>query len=212
MRRVENVVFILFFLFLVFSCMQDSGVESEIPPGQLLWFSERSVPFIDGKTGSMITQTGVYDEYIIYDDDVDTIQWKYPALIILTPNHSGSGHVFVWRLPKVIDKYKYEEIVVDWHSWVFEPESLMTYFPQFQINTDENTDPLAPDSIGFVAVCRRPTDIHSYLPSPEEGWYNYKTIFKYPEFDELDDRIYLTLIRPKNFVVIFGVIVKGIPL
>lgn len=86
----------------------------------------------------------------------------------------------------------------------------MTYFPQFHIVTDDNTDPNAPDSNGFVSVCRRPTDIHSFLPNPKDKWYEYETTFNYPDYDELKDGIYLTLIRPKNFVVLFAVKVHGI--
>ena len=211
MIRIKYILLVTYFLVLLSSCIQESGLESDSSLDQLLFFQERSIPFIDGKTGSMISQTGVYEEYIVYDSEVDTMRWNYPPLIVLTPNTSGSGHIFIWQFPRKIEKDEYEEIMVEWWAWVFEPESLITYFPQFQININEETDPNAPDSIGYVSVCRRPTDINSLLPSPEEGWYNYKTFFTYPEFDELDDRIYLTLIRPKNHVVIFGVLVKGTP-
>jgi len=211
MKRIKHILFICCFVFFSSSCIEDSGLDSENSLDQILFFQERSIPFIDGKTGSMISQTGIYEEYIVYDDEVDTMRWNYPPMIVLTPNTSGNGHIFIWQFPKLIDENEYEEIMVEWWAWVFKPESLETYFPQFQININDDTDPNAPDSIGYVSVCRRPTDINSFLPSPEEGWYNYKTFFNYPEFEDLDDRIYLTLIRPKNHVVIFGVLVKGEP-
>ena len=212
MRKFECIISIIPLLLLILSCEQGIlETEIKVPSDQFIWISEWAVPFIDGKTGKMITETGDYDEYIIYDYQVDTLNnWPYPVLIILKPNYSGSAHVFIWRLPEKINEYEYKEIVVSWWARVFEPETLMTHFPQFHIVTDENTDPHAPDAIGFVSVCHIPTTPYSFLPKPEDDWYNQKIIFNYPDYDELKDGFYLTLIRPKNYVVMFGIKIYGI--
>lgn len=212
MRKFENIFITIPLTLFFLSCMQ--GIfepETEVPSDYFIWISEWAVPFIDGKTGKKITETGDYDEYIIYDYQVDSLNnWPYPILIILKPNYSGSAHVFVWRPPENIRENEYKKIVISWWAIVFEPETLMTHFPQFHIITDENTDPHAPDSNGFVSVCNRPTNNQSLLPTPEVGWYNQKIYFNYPDYDELKDGIYLTLIRPKNHVVMFGVKINGI--
>lgn len=113
MRKLLNVLFIVL---IMFSCEQGSiESEKEIPSDQFIWISLWPIPFIDGKTGNLITETGVHDEYIVYDGYVDTLKnWIYPVLIVLIPNYSGSSDIFVWRLAKNINENDYKEIVVYW--------------------------------------------------------------------------------------------------